>query len=424
MKPFKTLGSLTLFASSVLLVTSCSKNMDEQASKGDRETSVNVAPPENCAPFLGIQTKQNNPGGTYVFLGSFQTPTELQNFYNADFMADNLLKFSATGGTPFYDPQFIRIGVGDQWINGSETLSLKIQNGKASKRMHMQIRSMDAVGMAEFFLEGQLVGSMPVVGQPGVISGFIVYSATGDNREFDEVKFSVTSGKLAITGFTPNASGDGPSGFFLVEGAGDRVVLRLKRGVTNIGGIDYPNQYFTYTNNYVEEAAALRQNRNPLPSLAMGSGEFTNLGSPVIPGSKTYVNIVGSNMGEVTPLVYREEQHFRIGVGDQFLQSNEEIITITPGVDFPTAKFRMAEVRVAALNQAQLRVTAFDGTTIVDSKFSSGADGEFILVTSHTDFDRVVVRRLVSMHPGDQPSIGRYTPGPVGGAILLYPGCQ
>lgn len=420
MKTFKTLGSFVLFASSLMLVTSCSKNMDEQASKGDLEVESKAH--LSCANFLGIQTKQNNPGGTYVFLGTFQNPIALQNFYESDFSANTLIQFSATGGTPYYDPQYIRIGVNDQWINTGETITLKLTNNYA-KRMHMQYRTMDGVGMAEFFLEGEAVGSTPIVGSG--INGFLVYSATGANKEFDEVKFSVTSGKLALSGFTPNLVGGGPSGFFLVNEPGDRLVLRLKTGVTNIGGTDYPNQYFQWTTNFVEGPEGDRQNRRPLPSLALGSGEFDdNTNTPVIPGSKTFVNITGTTAGVGTPLVYRAEPHFRIGVGDQYLQTDDEEITITPGADFPTTMFRAVEVRVAALNGAQLRVTAYNGTEIVGSEFSSGADKEWILVTSHTDFDRVVIRRQIGFGGGNEPSVGRVTPGPVGGAILLYPGCN
>jgi len=423
MKPFKTLGSLVLLSSSLMLVTSCSKNMDEQMAKGDQDVASLAA--VNCAPFLGIQTKQNNMSGTFAYLGEFNAPLETQNFYMADFSANNLLQFSATGGAPYYDPQFIRIGVTDQWVDGAEVLSLKIQNGKAAKRMQMQYRTLNTgvAATANFYLAGAWVGSAAVTSGPGPINGMLVYEATGDNKEFDEVKFSVTSGKIALSGFTPNLVGGGQSGFYLVETAGNRLALRLKTGVTNIGGTDYPNQYFTWTTDFSDGMAADRQNRNPLASLAAGSGEFTDGGSPVIPGSKTYVTITGTTSSLPTPLVFRDAPNFRFGVGDQFLDANNEEITITPGADFPTSKFRAVEVRVAALDGAQLRVTAYNGNTIVNSKFSSGADKEFILVTSHTEFDRVVIRQQFG-NGANQPSIGRVTPGPVAGAILLYPACN
>jgi len=413
MKPFKTLGSLVLFSSTLMLATSCSKSLDDQMPKGEQEVGQFAT---NCAPFLGIQTKQNSPIGTYVFLGGFVNPVESQSFYEADFTANNLIQFSATGGTPFYDPQYIRIGVTDQWISGTETLTLKLQNGWAAKRMQMQFRTQDVVATATFYLAGEMVGSAPLVGGPGEISGMGVYEATGSNKEFDEVKFSVTSGKLALSGFTPNLIGGGLSGFFLAEIPGDRVALRLDNGVTNIGGTDYPNQYFTMTTNFEDGPDAMRQNRNPLPSMTPGSGEFTDGGSPVIPGSSTYVNISGT-----APLVYRNDatpNNFRFGVGDQFINSGETI-TITPGADFPSSYFRMIEFRSATLMLSKIKISAYRNGTLVRSGESDGTDKSFTLLTSQIEFDEV----RITWVSGPDASIGRYTPGPVGGAILLYPGC-
>jgi hypothetical protein len=420
MKPFKTLGSLVLLSSSLFLATSCTKSLDEMSKDGQDASKLSRVPPPvaNCSPFLGIQTRQNSPNETFAFLGQFNATIERQAFYQSDFTANNLLQFSATGGSPYYDPQFIRIGVNDQWIEGTEVLSLKIQNGKAAKRMQMQYRTLNTgvSAMASFFLAGVPVGSIPVNVAPGPISGILVYEAVGDVKEFDEVQFSVTNGKFAISGFTPNASGGGVSGFNLVETAGNRVVLRLASGTTNIGGTDYPNQFFTVTTNFVGGAAAMRQNRNPLANLAPGSGEFTNSGSPVIPGSKNYVNIWGNG-----PLVFRNDvNNFRFGVNDQFI-NGEEIIYITPGVDFPGTKFRMVEVRSATLQGSKLWIRAYNNGTLVAERLTSGADKSFTLLTSNVEFNEVQISAPLG---SSEASLGRITPGPVGGAILLYPSCQ
>lgn len=405
MKPFKTLGSIALTASALILATSCSKNMDDQLAKGENE--IGKLAVTSCAPFVGLQTRQNNMGQTYVFYGNYKTPFETQAFYGSDFTANNLITFSATGGTPFHSSQFNRIGVNDHWVNAGEVLSLKL-NGtlfpKGSNRMVMLVRSDNLSGAANFYLNGSLVGSL-ALSSGANMEQLLEYEAVGENADFNEVRFVPSAGRIALMGYTPNLVTPGPSGFYLVEGPGTAVVGRFRSGTTTIDGIARPNQFFTLENGYTAVPAIERQNKLPGTSGEFPAGQWV--------GAKHWVNISGS-----ATLGYGSPSQYRLGVGNAIIDAGE-VITITPGADFPAPKFRSVEVREATLLGSTLLIEVWNGATLIASKVSTGVDAGFTLINPGQEFDKVTIKA----NSGTDVSLGRPTPGPIAANFKLYPGC-
>jgi len=417
MKPLKTFGGLLLSASTLFLVTSCSKSVDEQFAKGDNE--VGKFAPAACEPFVGFQTKKNNMASTYVFYGNHLSPAETQAFYGSDFTATNLLAVTATGGTPYHNADWNFIGVNDAWIDANESLSVKLSGslaGRAINRMSIQARAKDLAGTADFYLEGVMVGTKALSSGAVQEVQVIDYEAVGNLKDFDEVRFSVTAGRLAITGYTPNSQNSGYSGFYLVESPGRSVVGRFLLGSTVIDGSARPNQYFTFESSYgVYSPAIERQNRLPSPSGEFPTGQWV--------GAKHWVNIWGSDGVTPTALGWGSDipAQMRLGVGNALI-TGSEMITITPGADFPdggsSAKLRAVQVRQASLAGATMLLKAWMGATLVGTAVSDGSDAGFVLLAPGKDFNRVTIESA----SGSDLSVGRISAN-VAQAIRLYPAC-
>lgn len=419
MKPFKTLVGLILTSSALFLFTSCSKNMDEQMAKGENEVGKFAL--AACEPFVGLQIKQNNPTKTYVFYGSVQTPAVTQAFWGGNFTANNLLAITATGGTPNHSNSWNFIGVTDEWVDGAEVLSLKLNGtlaGKAANKMTMQIRARGLAGSADFYLAGVMVGSKPLSSGPVQEIQQVVYEAVGALPDFDEVRFSVTAGRLALTGYTPTTmtAGDSPSGFYLVEAPGRSVVARFLLGSTVIDGQSRPNQFFTFESSYGVYAPAIeRQNRLASPSGEFPAGQWV--------GAKHWVNIWGSVGVSPSPLGWGSDvpAQMRLGVNNALI-TGTEVVTITPGANFPnggaTAKFRAVQVRTATIAGAKMLVKAWMGATMVGSATSSGVDASYVLLAPGADFNRVTIEAA----SGTDLSVGRISAS-IAQAIRLYPAC-
>jgi hypothetical protein len=223
---------------------------------------------------------------------------------------------------------------------------------------------------------------------------------------------------LAITGYFPNniGQGKGPSGFYLVEAPGRSVVARFLSGITVIDGLARPNQYFTYESSYGVYAPAIqRQNKAVSPSGEFPAGQWV--------GAKHWVNIWGSDGISPSPLAWGTDvpAQMRLGVGNSLI-TGKEMITITPGADFPDggagAKFRAVQVRQASITGAKMLVKAWMGATLVGSATSSGVDASFVLLAPGADFNRVTIEAA----SGTDISVGRIS-AVIAQAIRLYPAC-
>jgi hypothetical protein len=413
MRPFKIFGGLLFGASAMMLITSCTKNMDEQTPKGDREVGQFSSSP--CGPFIGL-IGTSTVG--YFYVGDPSAAAERQIFSGTNFTDDRYFKVTGVNGNAFYTGAPLRhIGVDDQWVNAGEALWLELGSAFTTQKM----QGFDLIVQGEGTGAG---GATPSTGMVEIYDGMTLlktfplsqttnvklsYVAAHNEPKFDRIKLTTTAGKLAISGRFPAQTGLGQAKFYLVPDESTFVFMQIATGQTLIGATNYDNWFINYRELGINRPQSDRQNRAMGTSLAPGSGEF-----PANNPGKQWLNI---SAGQGNTMVARYDNE-RIGVNDQWI-NNSDVVTITPGADFPTGSFRSFEVREAVLDGGKMVVKLWNGMTEVGGGMTTGVDGTFNTFVATEDFDRVTI---TPADPSKKPSIGRITP--VGFAIRVYPGCN
>lgn len=412
MRPFKIFGGFVLGASAMLLITSCSKNMDEQMAKGDRE--VGAFSSHVCGPFIGL-TGASTAG--YFYVGDPNNVAERQVFTGTNFTDDRYFKITGAGGTAIYVGAPTRqIGVTNSWINPGEALWLELGTSFTTQMMQgfdLVIHgegtapggTTPSTGMIELYHDMTMVHSIPLSQTDDVA---VSYVTSNLDPKFNRIKISTTAGKLALSGRSPNVNFLGLTKFYLVPDESTFVFMQIANGQTLINATNYDNWFINYRELGVNRPQTDRQNRAMGTSLAAGSGEFPG-GNP----GKHWLDLDGG-LGNTLIARYDNE---RIGVNDQWINGSD-ILTITPGADFPTASFRSFEVREAVLDGGKMEVKLWNAANVqVGGGMTTGIDGNFNTFLATEDFTRVTI----SGYSG-KPSIGRITP--FGFAMRVFPGCN
>lgn len=389
MKTFKNFGSLFLGVSALFLVTSCSKNMDDQMAKGDREVgSFSSAP---CGPFIGLIGAN---GGGYFWVGSPADVPNRQLFSTTNFSDDRYFKVTGVGGMAFYTGGPVRqIGVGEAWIRPGKAIWLELGSSFTTQRMQgfdlgLHAELVGGVGSIELYDDATMVKSIPFsLTQNTLVS----YVAGHHDPKFNRVKVSCTSGKVALSGRFPSALGIGQTKFYLVPEENTFVFLQIKATQTTIGMTAFDDWYFNYKELGVNRPDAMRQNRVMGTSLAVGSGEF-----PAMNPGKEWLKLDG---GQGNTLVARYDNQ-RLGVNDQWIDGMD-VLTITPGADFPTSSFRSFEVREAVLDGGKMEVKLWKGNMQVGGGMTTGVDATFNPFVATEDFDRITISNV----SGDRKSV-------------------
>lgn len=397
----------------MLLVTSCSKDIDEQMEKGDRVVGSFSSSP--CGPFIGLNGTSTSG---FFYVGDPSVVGDRQPFSGADFTDDRYFKVTGTGGTAFYTGAPIRqIGVNDRWINPGEALWLELGSSFTTQMMQgfdLVIHgegtapggTTPSTGSIELYNGMTLVHSIPLSQTTNVA---VSYLTTHLDPKFNRIKISTTAGKLALSGRSPNVNFLGLTKFYLVPDATTFVFMQIDNGQTVINGTPYDNWFINYRELGVTRPATDRQNRAMGTSLAAGSGEF-----PASNPGKDWLDI---DAGSGNSVVARYDNQ-RIGVNDQFINGSD-VLTITPGADFPTSSFRSFEVREATIGAGPhiMEVKLWKGAVQVGGGMTTGVDATFNTFVGSDDFDKVTIHWV-----SGSPSIGRLTP--FGYALRVYPGCN
>jgi hypothetical protein len=416
MRPFKIFGGLVLGASAMLLVSSCTKNVDEQMEKGDREVGKFTAAP--CGPIIGLIGASTSG---YFYVGDPNNVPARQNFSGTNFTDDRYFKITGVGGTAIYANAPIRqIGVGNQWINAGQALWLELGSSFSTQKMQgfdLVIHgegtapggTTPSTGMIELYNGMTLVHTIPLSQTKDVA---VSYLTTHTDPKFDRIKISTTAGKLALSGRSPNVNFLGLTKFYLVPDESTYVFMVINNTQTMIGATNYDDWYINYKELGVRRPSTQRQNRVMGTSLAAGSGAF-----PAMNPGKEWLKF---DAGQGNTMVARYDNQ-RIGINNQFIDAGETL-TITPGADFPTSSFRSFEVREAGnVNHPganKMEVKLWKGAMQVGGGMTTGTDATFNTFVGTEDFDKVTITRY-----SGTPSIGRLSPSP-GYAMRVYPGCN
>lgn len=302
MKPFKTIGSFCLAASALFLVTSCTKTIEEQSTKDDRDVEQ-LSSHNLCGNFIGLRMYRSGN------LGYFWTGNEnnRQSFLGNNFIAKNFVEVTAlTNGmnpsitgtpTPEFSLTSECIGVKSnvdapgnaQRINIGEVLSFKLgtdfltgdpATSFAWYGFDLNLNaSLNCMGTIQLRRNGTIVGTVPFTGAGKNNKNFSLMHRVTDENYFNEMRFFTTAGSFQVNGYGKNVGKGGP---WLPT-----VKLFL---------IDLPNNVYLNTfnaaNPFISAVLNGVDQQGPNPFLGRqlrttafaagtyGSGDFNNVGSP------------------------------------------------------------------------------------------------------------------------------------------------
>ncbi len=408
MKSLKTMWGVAFSFSTLLLITSCSKSLNEQQAKEGNEVSMAAKIPSLvCFYEVGMQIR-NNAGGSYFWVGPNRTNVNLQTpFSGLDFSDNQLINVSAlpvsASAVPNHNIAGEHMGVASNFdktghsadptrINEGETLVFKLGTSISDFLFRGVVFQMQAqgragkVGEVRFFRNGVQRDFKDIINPTPTNKNFGFNYESGLTGYFDEIRIVCTGPGESIRINARNSNGPNgttsngtpllpPTQFLLVARAGAYVepngnpVPLAQRpavvGVNNLG------------NNY-----PLLQNNNGV--FATDNG-FNFLNTPV-----EYLKF-SSNY----PLYYRKSSHLLsvAGIGNDAHINPGEIITIEPGPDFYATTFSGIQIRVAHGAIANpLEVKFWNGTNQVGpTRYTNGINNDITSFYSNTPFNRVTI---------------------------------
>jgi hypothetical protein len=431
MKPFKTFKGWVLPVSALLLVTSCSRTVDELSDQSSRDVNRYDEQSASCDVVINLESFRNRPG--FFFVGDKTNAANLQEFSMGDF-SDNLhFDVMSNVGTPYHDMASGSIGVASpgqtgraqRSIGAGEELWLTLSSTYAGQLMSgfdVVLNGNSATaGTIELYKGAELVETLVVSTSSATAQNFGLSFQTpfgplpAEFKFFDQIRFKCSAGDYRIYGPQPNGPNSGllPTTKFYLADVAQAIYMR-NRGAT--GG---PNAVrFINQGKFPSELnVASRQTKSALADNTLGSGEYNNM------NADKWLKI-SSTGGS---LVFNDS---RIGVGSTSqasllwgsLQSGEEIV-IEPGNDFPASHFASLEFREAITPafsgnpDSKLDWKAYDGAVMVASGSSSGVDANFNFVNPGVKFNKLVLTGRTSTSRG---GLGRYSSE----VISAYPACN
>lgn len=414
MKPFKTFGGFVLSASALLLVTSCSKSLDQ--TKGENEVSLlSHEGCGNCGDRIHLNMSNTNPGSNYFYVGDRSDVSGHQNFVGSDFDDDQYFTVTASGGTPYTMDERLGVDGGAESafnmraINaaGSESLSFELSACMSDYKMSgfKVTLTGNSTGVIELYDGMTLVETVPYSNSTGgnfFVSHWESFVIDHDwINYFTKVTFKPTTGWINVRGFQANKlNGKPTTEFYLVNMVGavymrndNPTMSRYINPGPHPSGLDVP---------------ATRQYKAADPSGDYTGGTHEWLAISAMGGS-LYFNGASGQM--------------RLGVmgsgGYPGAIEMGESIVVEPGADFPTTHFSAFEFREATGGGQMLKVDLYDGATWVGGGMTSGIDQNYNLFYANDDkpFNKVVISGTVS--GSSLASVGR--PGSF--VMSAFPGC-
>ncbi len=230
------LGSLIGFASLLLLLTSCTKNMEDLKTDHDVAMLNGVGCSSVDGDYILLATLRRGASpffwrGTLGDRVAQVTDPAKQTFGAGGFANQQFFVVTGAGGTLKYVPASESIGVNDGYINKGESVTLALSecmNGFALQSMHITLNGSEAAFATVRLYRGEtLVEEMHVQGRwniqtPGKgTSNFPVqFHAQGKPEAFfDRIVILGDAGKILFKGYQPNFSSlyYDPTYFHLVD---------------------------------------------------------------------------------------------------------------------------------------------------------------------------------------------------------------
>lgn len=434
MKPFKTFKGLALSASALLLITSCSKTINEIDEQSSRNVNRYIS--QDCDVVINLESFRNRPG--FFFAGDKTIPANRQDFNTNDFTDNTHFDVSAAGGTPYHDFASGSIGVAgvgqtgraQRSIGAGEELWLTLSSNYAGKLMSgfdlVLNGNSGTAGTIELYKGAELVETIVISTSSAQAQNFGLSFQTpfgpisAEFKFFDQIRFKCSAGDYRLYGPQSNGpnSGLNPTTKFYVADVSKSVYMR-NRGNTLLGnGNPNPNavRYINQGRFPAELDVSARQTKSTIADDMLGSGDYNNVNAD----KWLKISATGGS------LVFNNG---RIGVGqgvnqllEGSLQAGEKII-IEPGNDFPSTHFSSLEFREAVTpafsgqTDSQLDWKVYDGMTLVGSGSSSGIDANYNFVNPGVKFNKIVITGRSANSRG---GLGRLSSE----VISAYPACS
>jgi hypothetical protein len=449
MKPFKTIGSFCLAASALFLVTSCTKTVDEQLDKGDRDVEQ-LNGNQQCGNFIGLRM-QRSGSRAYFWYGN---ENNRQTFLGNNWIPKNFVEVTSFSngtnpsivGTPTPEFSLISecIGVKSnvdgpsnmQRINVGEVLSFKLgtdfltidpATSFAWYGFDLNLNaSLNCVGTIQLRKSGVVVGTVPFTGAGKNNKNFSLTHTVLDDKYFDEIRFFTTAGAFHVNGFGKNDGKGGPwlptVKFFLID-LPNNVFLNTNT-LSNpfisavINGVDQQGASPTFL------GRQLRTQLIPIPPpnpAQAGNGDFNNAGSPL--NTNIWMDLNASGITGHSMVYAASSIGIRTPTSTGHINAGE-ILTIKAGPALSAfwSTFSVLELRTAygPGTPKPFSVTLYKNNVLVGGPFLSYSGDRGISVFSapgNVSFDEA--RVTGTSGPGTEGAIGR--PGHI---IKLYRGCN
>jgi len=222
MKLRSILGSLIGLASVLLFFTSCTKDMEDL--KPDRDVAMLNGGDCSIATGMQLNLVTHNMGANPFFwrgdVGAKKAlakipATAKQTFSGTDFSNQQFFVVTGTGGTLTHFPANGAIGVGDQYINNGETITLQLSScmtGFNLRNLHLTFNGGNtafvtictyngATLVDEIFAEGH---DNPNTPGKGTVNFPVEYHAPHATAYFDRIVIKPTAGKVLWKAYYPN----------------------------------------------------------------------------------------------------------------------------------------------------------------------------------------------------------------------------